>query len=411
MRLSLALAAALLLSASAQPPAPSVPGLLIRGGTVYDGTGQAGRQADLRTRGDLIIELGPSLQAGPGERVIDADGLAVAPGFIDVHNHSSDGLESAPDGAPLLRQGITTVLVGQDGSSDLPISSFMTRIDSLHPAINLATSVGHGTVREMVLGADYKRAATEAEIGVMKALVERGMRDGALGLSSGLEYDPGFYATTDELVALAEVAARFGGFYSTHVRDEEDEFLKAWSEAVEVGRRAHIPVEISHMKAASRPVWGKAPAGLALIDAAARDGVQVMGDWYPYTYWHSSIYVLIPDRDVENRQKWQVALDEIGGASHVLISSYRPNPSLVGKTLDQVAKDRSVDPPQLIIDMIHEAGPDIGVIVTAMVEDDLHAILAHPRTIICSDGSMTGRHPRGYGAFPACSVTMCATST
>jgi N-acyl-D-amino-acid deacylase len=136
------------------------------------------------------------------------------------------------------------------------------------------------------------------------------------------------------------------------------------------------------------------------VDAAVRDGVSVVGDWYPYTYWHSSIYVLIPDRDFENRQKWQLGLDEIGGASHVLIASFKPDPSLVGKTLDQIAQARGVDPAQLVIDLVHEAGPDFGVIVTAMIEDDLRAILKHPRTIICSDGSITGRHPRGYGAFP-----------
>ena len=400
MRRSILLAVLLLSPLHAQQAPSSIPGLLIRGGTVYDGTGQPGLRADVRTRGDLIVEIGASLPAGAGERVVDASGLAVTPGFIDVHNHSDHALDAETGAAPLLRQGITTLLVGQDGSSDLPVASFMDRIDALHPAINLATSVGHGTVRQVVLGADYKRPATEAEIGVMKALVERGMRDGALGLSSGLEYDPGFYATTAELVALAEVAARFGGFYSSHVRDEENEFLKAWSEAIEIGKRAHIPVEISHMKAASRPVWGQAPAGLALVDAAVRDGVSVVGDWYPYTYWHSSIYVLIPDRDFENRQKWQLGLDEIGGASHVLIASFKPDPSLVGKTLDQIAQARRVDPAQLVIDLVHEAGPDFGVIVTAMIEDDLRAILKHPRTIICSDGSITGRHPRGYGAFP-----------
>ena len=400
MRRSILLAVLLLSPLHAQQAPSSIPALLIRGGTVYDGTGQPGRRADVRTRGDLIVEIGASLPVGAGERMVDASGLAVAPGFIDVHNHSDDALGAETGAAPLLRQGITTVLVGQDGSSDLPVASFMDRIDALHPAVNLATSVGHGTVRQVVLGADYKRPATETEIAVMKALVERGMRDGALGLSSGLEYDPGFYATTDELVALAEVAARFGGFYSSHVRDEENEFLKAWSEAIDIGKRAHIPVEISHMKAASRPVWGQAAAGLALVDAAVRDGVSVVGDWYPYTYWHSSIYVLIPDRDVENRQKWQLGLDEIGGASHVLIASFKPDPSLVGKTLDQIAQARRVDPAQLVIDLVHEAGPDFGVIVTAMIEDDLRAILKHPRTIICSDGSITGRHPRGYGAFP-----------
>ena len=226
------------------------------------------------------------------------------------------------------------------------------------------------------------------------------MKDGAVGLSSGIEYDPGFYATTDELVALASVIKPYGGFYSSHVRDEENEVLAAWSEAIEIGRRAGVPVEISHMKLASAPVWGQAAKGLALVDAARRAGQDVTGDWYPYPYWHSSIYVLIPDRDFDNLAKWQRGLDEVGGPANVLISSYKPDPSWIGRTLADLAAERHIDAPHLIVQMIKDAGTSIGVIVTAMDEKDMTAIFAHPATLICSDGELDGRHPRGYGAFP-----------
>ena len=251
-----------------------------------------------------------------------------------------------------------------------------------------------------MLGADFKRAATPGEIVIMQALVERGMRDGAVGLSSGLEYDPGYYATLDELVALAEVAGRSGGFYSSHVRDEENDFVGAWKEAIEVGRRAHVAVEISHMKAASKPVWGHAGEGLRVLEAARAEGLRVMGDWYPYTYWQSEMYVLIQDSDFENREKWTRGLEEIGGAANVLVTDYRPDPSLNGKTLAQIAEARHVDPAALIVDMVHAAGPGIGIIGTSMIEEDLRAIFAHPQVLICSDGQLAGRHPRGYNAFP-----------
>ena len=156
-------------------------------------------------------------------------------------------------------------------------------------------------------------------------------------MSSGLEYDPGFYATTDELVALASAIKPYGGFYSSHVRDEENEYLAAWKEAIDVGRRAGVAVEISHMKLASKPVWGRAREGLALLEAARREGLTVMGDWYPYPYWQSAMYVLIPDRDFENVEKWRVGLDEIGGAANVRITNYRADPSWNGKTLAELA--------------------------------------------------------------------------
>ncbi len=391
-----ALVVALGQCAHAQAPG----GFLIKNGRVVDGTGAPGRAADVRVAGDAIAEVGVGLVPRSGERVIDANGLIVAPGFIDMHSHAGDGIADAPDVSSQVRQGITTALVGQDGGGDLPVSAFFDEVERTHPAINFASSVGHGAVRRIVLGADFKRAAMPSEIAVMQALVERGMRDGAVGLSSGLEYDPGYYATLDELVALAEVAGRFGGFYSSHVRDEENDFVSAWKEAIEVGRRAHVAVEISHMKAASKPVWGRAAEGLRVLEAARAEGLRVMGDWYPYTYWQSAMYVLIPDRDFENREKWTRGLDEIGGAANVLVTDYRPDPSLNGKTLAEIAGARHVDPAALIVDMVRAAGPGIGIIGTSMIEEDLRAIFAHPQVLICSDGQLAGKHPRGYNAFP-----------
>lgn len=375
-------------------------GLLIRNGRLVDGTGGPSRAADVRIEGDAIVEVGPSLSPRTGERVIDAAGRVVAPGFIDMHSHADGGLDESPDAATQLRQGITTALVGQDGGGELPVADLAERVDRVKPAINLATSVGHGTVRRLVMGEDFKRAATPAEIATMKALVDRGMKDGAVGLSSGLEYDPGFYATTDELAALATSIGPYGGFYSSHVRDEENEYLAAWKEAIDVGRRAGVAVEISHMKLASKPVWGRAKEGLALLDAARREGLTVMGDWYPYPYWQSAMYVLIPDRDFENVEKWRVGLDEIGGAGNVRITNYRADPLWNGKTLAELASAEKMDPPALIVRMVKADGPGIGIIGTSMDEADMKAILAHPQVLICSDGQLSGRHPRGYGAFP-----------
>lgn len=377
-----------------------VPGLLIRNGTVIDGTGGPERSVDVRITGDAIVEVGASLSGRPGERVIDAAGRVVAPGFIDTHSHADRGLEEMPDAATQVRQGITTAIVGQDGGGELPASGFFERIERLKPTINFGTTVGHGTVRSLVMGADFKRAATAAEIETMKALVDRAMADGALGLSSGLEYDPGFYAKPDELIELAKIAARHGGYYTSHVRDEENEVFAAWSEAIDVGRKAGLPILISHAKLASKPVWGRAVEALKLLEDANRAGVRVRADWYPYTYWQSSMYVLIPNRDFENRAQWQVGLDEIGGPQNVLVTSYRPNPAWNGKTVAEIADAQGQDAVTTIVEMMRASGNSVGIIGTSMDEPDLTRLAAHPLTFICSDGTLSGRHPRGYGAFP-----------
>jgi N-acyl-D-amino-acid deacylase len=378
---------------------PQPAGILIVNGTVIDGTGHPRRQAAVRIKGDRIVEVG-SLTPVAGEEVIDAGGLVVAPGFIDLHSHADRGLEQQPDVESQVRQGITTALVGQDGGSTMPIADFFERLESARPAINYATSVGHGTVRRLVMGGDFKRAATPAEIETMKALVDRGMRDGAVGLSSGLEYDPGFYAELSELVELARAAAAHGGFYSSHVRDEENEVFDAWREAITIGRRAKLPVHISHMKLASKPVWGRADEALKILENAKAEGLDVTGDWYPYPYWQSAIYVLIPDRDFENREKWTTGLEEVGGAQNVLVIGYRPDPAYNGRTIAQIAESTGRDAVTTIIEMIREAGPGIGIIGTSMIEEDMERIFRHPQVLICSDGGISGRHPRGYGAFP-----------
>lgn len=394
-----ALAAAATL-AFPQPAGMAGGGLLIANGTVVDGTGAPARRADVRIDGGTITAVAAGLVPNAGDTVIDAAGLVVAPGFVDLHSHASRGLEAHPDAESQIRQGITTAIVGQDGSSDLPVAEFLERVERLRPALNVATLVGAGTVRSLVLGADARRAARPHEIEIMQALVDRAMRDGALGLSSGLEYDPGFYAETEELVALAAVAAQHGGYYASHVRDEEHEVFAAWREAIDVGRRAGARVLISHIKLGVKAMWGRAAEGLRLLEDAERSGVRVMADWYPYTFWQSSIYVLIPDRDFDNTAKWRAGLEDIGGAEQVLVTHYRPDPSWNGRTLADLARAAGKDPATLAADMVRAAGPDIGIIGTSMDEGDLDAFARHPQVLVASDGQIAGPHPRGAGTFP-----------
>jgi N-acyl-D-amino-acid deacylase len=367
---------------------------------VLDGTGAAARRADVRVAGDAIVEVGSALAPRAGERVVDATGLTVAPGFIDLHSHADRGIDRAPAAESQIRQGITTAVVGQDGGSEIPVAAFLEQVGRLRPSMNFVTMVGHGSVRSAVMGGDFRRAATAAEVETMRRLVDRAMRDGAVGLSSGTEYDPGFYARPSELETLASAVRPYGGFYASHVRDEENTVLDAWREVIRLGRRTGVPVHISHAKLASKPVWGQAGQALALLDEAARDGVRVTADWYPYTFWSSSMYVLIPDRDFENRRKWEVGLEEIGGAGHVLVTGYRPDTTLNGKTVAEIARLQGRDSITTIIEMLRAAGPNIGIIATAMDERDLERFAASPRVLISSDGGIAGAHPRGYGAFP-----------
>lgn len=378
--------------------------LLIVGGSVVDGSGRASRVADVRVVGNTIRAVG-HLRPAPGETVIDARGLMVAPGFIDTHSHADGGLMETPDAETQIRQGITTSIVGQDGSSHMPLADWFSALEKRHVALNIASFVGHGTIRREVLGPEYKRPATPAELTRMEALVEQEMKSGGLGLSSGLEYDPGFYSTTEELIGCGQAASKQGGIYISHVRDEGNDALKSFSELIRIGDEGKLPAQISHIKLDTQPVWGKAGDALKLMADARSRGVDISADVYPYVYWQSTIMVLIPSRDWDNRSLWEKGLADVGGPEHILLSGYSPDPSWQGKTIAQIAELSHKDPISVIQQVVHTAH-DPGktetesVVVTAMTDSDLAAFIADPYIMFCSDGSLHGSHPRGAGSFP-----------
>lgn len=400
------LAAFLPSAARSQNDAAPTP-ILITGGTLVDGTGARGRRADVRVAGETILEVGGRLAPRPGERVIDARGLVVAPGFIDTHSHADGGLLENPDAEVMIRQGITTSVVGQDGGSAYPLAKFFSDLEQKHVALNIASFVGHGSARGFALGSDYKRAATPGEILRMRAYVAEGMRAGALGLSSGLEYDPGLYGTTEEVIACAKVASAYGGMYISHVRDEENEALTSFRELVRIADEARLPGQISHIKLGSSPVWNHAGQVLKMMADASRGGPMITADVYPYTYWQSTITVIIPTRDWDDRKQWETGLAEIGGAQNVLLTSYSPDPAREGKTIAEIAQASGKDAVTVIQEIVQKThGPNAApnqnesVVVTAMQESDLKTFLAAPNVMFCTDGGLRPSHPRGAGSYP-----------
>ncbi|HXG93964.1 MAG TPA: D-aminoacylase [Blastocatellia bacterium] len=381
-------------SACAQTRAKS---FVIVGGTIIDGSGRAASRANVRVMGDRIVKVG-NFKLRPGEEVIDARGLTVAPGFIDIHNHSESGLATEPTAASQISQGITTLAVGPDGGSPFPIADYLAARERQHLAVNVLAFVGHATVRQRVMGDDYKRAATEKECGEMARLVEQAMREGAFGLSTGLEYDVGHSATTEEVIALSRVAARFGGIYMSHIRDEADEAMSAFDEAIRIGREAHIPVQISHIKLGTVGVWGKAKEVVSMIEAARRSGIDVTADCYPYDAWASTITVLIPSRRHDDPIAVKRGLDDVGGAANVLVTSCKAHPEFEGKTLEEIAGEKSISPVDAYIQIVRDGGA--GVVCRSMIEPDIKTFYQQSWVMVASDGGIGSRHPRGAGTFP-----------
>jgi N-acyl-D-amino-acid deacylase len=386
------------LAAAAEPAGPTT---LIVNASIVDGTGSPARAGAVRVAGDRIAEVG-DLAPRPGERVVDAKGLTLAPGFIDVHSHHEDELFEMRDAVPLVSQGVTTIIAGQDGSQTYPMKELFERMEKTPPAVNVAAFVGHGNVRTAVMGEDgYKRHATPEEIERMRQLVDAEMQAGALGLSTGLEYDPGIYSAPEEVVELAKVAQRRDGRYISHVRSEDVYFWKAIDEIVNIGREAKIPVEVTHMKLAMKDWWGESAKLLGILNAARAEGIDITADVYPYDAWHSDLTVLFPDRQF-TLEKAQFALDHVSPPDGIILSNFSPEPALVGKTLEDVAMARGKSPAQTLLDLIAQSsGPDDrqSIIGRGMVEPDIAALISWPYSAICSDGSMTSLHPRGRGAF------------
>jgi len=383
--------------------------ILIVNAVVVDGTGAPGRKAAVRVRGDRIAEVG-ALSPAAGETVVDAKGLVLAPGFIDTHSHGDRGLFEHADALAAVSQGISTIVVGQDGGSPWPLADFFARLDREPVAINVAAYAGHGLLRGKVMGEDFRRPARPDEVARMRELLAQEMKAGALGLSSGLEYDPGIFSARSEVLDLARVAAAAGGRYISHVRSEDRSFWDAIDEIIAIGREAKLPVQVSHMKLAMHSLWGQADRLLRLLNEARAAGVDITADIYPYLYWQSTLTVLFPERDFANRQTAEFVLREISTPDDLLLGRFAPEPSYTGKTVAEIARLRGTDPPATLMALIKEAlayeaghknDDDVeSVIGTSMSEPDLERLLAWPYANICTDGELDGRHPRGFGTYP-----------
>lgn len=374
---------------------------LLTGGTVFVGDGKPGIIQDVRLRGDRIEAIG-RLKPLAGETVISVKGLVVSPGFIDSHSHADSGFDQTPMLESQVRQGITTAVVGQDGGRRAPIVEFFQLVRQVKPTLNFASFSGHGGLRTAVMGKDYERESRPEELAKMVELLDSDMKAGAIGLSSGLEYDPGIYSNADELIGLAKVVAKHKGMYISHVRDEGRGAKKAFEELERISATAGIQGQISHIKLAAAGVWNQSAETLAWMKAARKAGNKVTADVYPYLYWQSTITAMTVSRDFENLDVWRDALADVGGGQNVLLTRYTPDPLWIGRTVADIAKLTSKSEEEVIRDIVRATreGRGESVVVTAMNEDDLRNWLRDPFVSICSDGADGGTHPRGAGSFP-----------
>ena len=380
---------------------------LINNARIIDGTGSPARLGSVRFSGDRIAALG-DLAAGDADHIIDANGLVLAPGFIDTHSHSDRLILAERDALAKITQGITTAVVGQDGESPYPLASFYAALEAAPAKINVAAYAGHNTLRDEVMGADFRRPANDDEIKAMGALLERELATGAVGLSTGLEYEPGIHSQTSEVMQLAQLTAEAGGRYISHIRSEDRWFNDALGEIIEIGRVTGMPVQISHLKLAMASLWGRSPWIIQRLDAARAEGIDLTADIYPYTYWQASMLVLLPERDPMDLAAIDFVMAELAPPDGIIFTHFPVEPSYVGMTLTEIAAAREQSPAEAFsalaqMSIAHEtATGDVGdaVLGTSMRDDDIAAFMAWPHTNICTDGGLRDRHPRGAGSFP-----------
>lgn len=374
----------------------------IVGATLIDGAGgPAIRNSVVIVDGDVITAVGRNgrVRIPDDATVIEATGLVLAPGFIDTHNHSERGLDRDPLAESQVSQGITTIAVGQDGGSEFPVDPFLTKLDERPVALNVLTFVGHATIRSLVMGEnDTQRRATADEVKKMQAMVEQAMVQGAFGLSTGLEYETGKPASTEEVIALASVAARHGGIYISHIRDEADHTLEAIAEAIRISREARLPAQISHIKVATVAVWGRSGEVISLIRKARARGQDITADCYPYDAWNSTIRVLIPSGQHDNPTDVARGLADVGGPSNITIVSCRAHPDYEFKTLAQISASEGINPVDLYMKIVRDGGASI--VCRSMKESDIRNFYQQPWVMVSSDGGIGSRHPRGAGSYP-----------
>jgi N-acyl-D-amino-acid deacylase len=396
--------------------------VLIAGGTIVDGSGAARARNDVAVKDGRIVAIGrvPRSQAA---QVIDAQGLVVAPGFIDVHTHA-ENIAERPAASNFVRMGVTTVVAGNCGTSALDVGEALGALRDEGIAINYATLVGHNTVRHAVMGSD-NRFPRVAELARMKSLVWKAMADGAVGFSTGLEYVPGTYAQTPELIELARVAANAGGIYTSHMRNEGTELEASVAEAIRIGAQSEARVEISHLKVDSPSNWGASDRALAMIDAARAKGIDVAADQYAYTAASSGLGIRFPSWVLEGgpakiaerlntpdtwdriRQEMAAALNARGlhDLSFATVAFYRPDPSRDGLSMPEIAQRRfgsgSFEAQlEAAREMLLEGGAQM--VYHLMSDEDVDRIMRHPQVAIASDSSVLAAgdgipHPRGYG--------------
>jgi len=396
--------------------------VLIRNARVVDGSGNPWQRADVGVRNGRIDAVGRIPGAATATRTIDAHEQVLAPGFIDVHTHIEGGVEKNPRGDNFLLDGVTTVITGNCGSSDLNLAAWFDKLEKLGLGLNVASLVGHNSVRREVMGS-VNRAATPQEIGKMQGLIDRAMKEGAVGFSTGLEYVPGIYSTTAEVVALAKAAAAHGGVYTSHMRDEGIHEIEAITEAVNVGREAGMRVEISHLKIDRRRIWGASDQSLALIEKFRREGVDVVADQYPYDRAATNLGIRLPgwalaggqikERLADPATRAKIALEmkqnlaEMGEPDYgfATVARFAPDTAYEGKTIPEVNALKGRSPGleneiETVFDLMNAGGASM--IYHLMGEMDIERFMRYPFTAVASDGGVIepgagNPHPRSYG--------------
>lgn len=397
--------------------------ILIKNGKIIDGTGNNWYYGNIAVKDGKILKIGRAVNP-PAKKIIDAKGLIVAPGFIDVHTHLEGDEIKEPNATNFILDGVTTCITGNCGSSNVDIGKYLRWVDSLKLSINVATLVGHNDIRKAVMGR-ANRDASAAELQQMETLVDKAMKDGAVGLSTGLIYIPGTYTKTPEIVALAKVAAKYDGVYATHMRDEGDSVTYAIEEALTIGREANIPVEISHFKLSGQHNWGRSKETVALIKKAREEGLEVTIDQYPYTASSTSISTLLPDEvlaDGQDSIKARLQRPEIRKQvtthilarlkkrklkhlSYAVVAFYGPDTTYNGKSIEQInllkgKKHKAKLEAETVMDIMMNGGAS--AVFHGMGEEDVKRIMQYPFNMFASDATIrvlnAGMpHPRGYG--------------
>jgi len=400
--------------------------VLITNARIVDGTGGPWFRGSIAIRGDTIAAIGP-LAGATARTVVDAQGLVVAPGFIDIHSHGRRGIHQVPAAENYLREGVTSIIEGPDGSSPLPISGFLADIAKTPISINFGTCVGQGSIRAEVIGL-VNRKATPEEIEKMKAIAAQAMRDGAFGLSTGLFYVPGNFTPTEEVIEIAKVVGRMGGFHVSHMRDEAAGVLESVRETIRIGEEGGLPTQITHHKIIGQANWGQSAETLRLVEEARRRGVDVTIDQYPYTASSTGIASLLPQWALEGgakatnerlaapeqRAKIKAVVIErlkvdrgAGDPRNVQIANCAFDHTLAGKNLADITRGHGAEPTfenaaETAMDLVAKGG--CSAIYHAINEEDVVRIMRSPYTMVASDGEIpvfgqASPHPRSYGTF------------